>query len=399
MSAHDPALRPPHGLRRWFGRTGEVLPTAGAAPSGPPPPTGSPLRMVRARLLGDIGDFLSAHDLDVNCFTLAVAHDYLTAADHQLVRRIDARVHASGPITVEWLEQAVKEQQGEDNGAATARLMEKLQSNLDEFGRTTHAAQNAATDYGSALETHVGQLSATGQPGAMICELAGLARAMLNRTRELEREMARSDLQTRSLRRGLDQARRSAAEDHLTGLPNRRAFEQRLASEHALAQANGENLIVAFCDIDHFKRINDSHGHDAGDRVLRTVAQSLARISGDKCHIARHGGEEFAILFRGRTLHEAWELLDDTRAEMAERRLVNRATDQPFGKITYSGGLASVFAYADTRVALRAADLALYRAKDEGRNRILIASCEVEEGSTTRGSAGAAALVTSTGLA
>ena len=210
----------------------------------------------------------------------------------------------------------------------------------------------------------------------LMVQLVGLARDMLTRTRELEGEMARSMLETKALRRSLDQARRSAEKDHLTGLPNRRAFENRLAAEYAAAREAQEHLCVAFCDIDNFKRINDEHGHEAGDRVLKTVAGNLARISNDQCHVARHGGEEFVVLFRGPSLHEAWEILDDTRSQMAERRLVNRQNDTPFGKVTFSGGVADVFAYADARAALRAADKALYRAKAEGRNRIAIADRE-----------------------
>ena len=135
----------------------------------------------------------------------------------------------------------------------------------------------------------------------------------------------------------------------------------------------GEPLCVAFCDIDHFKLVNDTHGHEAGDRILCVVAKTLSQISGEKCHIARHGGEEFVMLFRGSSTEEAHQLLDDARAELAARKLVNRRTEQPFGQVTFSGGIADVFAYPDARLALAAADEALYRAKEAGRNRITLA--------------------------
>jgi diguanylate cyclase len=78
------------------------------------------------------------------------------------------------------------------------------------------------------------------------------------------------------------------------------------------------------------------------------------------------------VLLRGRSLHQAWELLDDTRQQMANRKMVNRATDTPFGQVTFSAGIADVFAFEDPRAALGAADQALYRAKAEGRNRIIL---------------------------
>lgn len=102
-------------------------------------------------------------------------------------------------------------------------------------------------------------------------------------------------------------------------------------------------------------------------------AELLQQISNDNCHVARHGGEEFVVLFRGKTQQEAWERLDAMRVNFGERRFVNRSNEKPIGHITFSGGIADVFAHSNPRSALRAADQALYRAKQEGRNRILMA--------------------------
>ncbi|MBS0254803.1 MAG: diguanylate cyclase [Proteobacteria bacterium] len=374
MTAYDPSLhRPRSGILSWLGLGRETEQDAtSASPEAEAVPV-DPLRAARLRHVGDIGQFLAVHDLEVTPYTLAVAHDFLTGEDPQMGRAIEARIQAGEPLSVEWLEQAGRDGSAGGERRALSVLMTRLESNLDEFSRTSSAAKSAATDYSTALESQVNGLQGVENAGEVISELANLAAAMLNRTRELEKEMSRSELQAKTLRRNLDQAKRSAEEDHLTGLPNRRAFEGLLKSEHAAAQAAKEHLCVAFCDIDHFKRINDTHGHDAGDRVLKAVAQTLAKISNDKCHVARHGGEEFVVLLRGKSVNEAWEVLDGAREAMADRRLVNRASDMPFGQVTFSGGIADVFAHGDPRVALKAADEALYRAKAEGRNRIHIA--------------------------
>src|SRR3546814_1689653 len=86
--------------------------------------------------------------------------------------------------------------------------------------------------------------------------------------------------------------------DYLTGLPNRRAFELLLDRHHKEARAALEPLSVAFCDIDEFKKVNDLHGHEAGDRVNKAIADTLARTSNEHCNVARHGGEECGMLFR-----------------------------------------------------------------------------------------------------
>jgi len=196
---------------------------------------------------------------------------------------------------------------------------------------------------------------------------------MLERTREVEQEMKRSAQEASTLRESLERARREAEIDHLTGLPNRRAFEGVLEVQFREAQKEIDMLTVAICDIDHFKQVNDNHGHETGDRVIQAIGQVLARISDDRCHVARHGGEEFVMLFRGRSASEAQAMLDAAREQLAEKRFINRVTDEPIGRITFSGGVANVFGWPDPREALRAADLALYRAKAEGRNRICVA--------------------------
>jgi diguanylate cyclase len=379
MSDNDAKSR---GLLHWLGLGGPASQTpaadepAGAAPEAAEPQ--DPRDRRRQQLIGEVGSFLMTHRLEVNPFTLAVAHDVLTGADVKLARLIEERLLSRQAVTMHWLEDACRTSGRHDGVAQLDALMVKLEHSIRDFGQTTTAAKTMTSDYNSALEQHVNELEQVSKAGVVITELANIARLMLDRTRDIEREMNRSEQQTRSLQRSLEEARRSAEVDHLTGLPNRRAFDNVLKRETAVALAAAEPMCVAICDIDHFKRVNDTHGHEAGDRVIRAVAQSLARISNDTCHVARHGGEEFVILFRGKTLDEARQVLEDARDAMAERRLVNRATDVPFGRITFSGGIADVFAHATPREALKAADDALYAAKASGRN------CIVREGEPIR---------------
>lgn len=386
MTSHDPNLspRPSKGLLGWLrgaAREEEVPQDKGPVETSV---ALDPRRLARSQLLADIADFLLVHDLEINPITLGVAHNYLNGGDGAMTRSIDQRLQSRQPLTLEWIEMILRENGG-DQSEFLNRLMNRLESNIEAFDRTSTAAKTAASEYGDALSAHVDGLeemkpaSAPVDTGELVHELVSIARTMLERTASLEKDMARSMLETRALRRSLEQARRSAEEDHLTGLPNRRAFEHRFNSEFASARDAGDQLAVAFCDIDNFKRINDEHGHEAGDRVLRNVASALTRISDDRCHVARHGGEEFVVLLRGRSLHQAWELLDDARAALAERRMVNRASDMPIGKVTFSAGIADVFSFADSRAALRAADKALYRAKAEGRNRVMVAEPSPEE--------------------
>lgn len=364
---------------RWFVRdddddTSEQGHSSPIATIGSRDPTAREVWLpAKRRLIGKVADFLIDHDLEVLPFTLAIAYDCTTGGSPRMAQLILERAERGLPVTIAWLEEIANESGRDDAGEELATLMGQLEENLDEFGNTMTGARTATSEYNSALQRHVDDLQQVSKADVVISELAALTRAMMERTRAVEADLAHSQSRAEELQKNLEETRRLADQDHLTGLPNRRAFEHTFERELREARLAGEPLCVAFCDIDHFKRINDTHGHPAGDRVLKFVAETLNRISDARCNVARHGGEEFAVLFRGKSITEAWKKLDEAREEIAERRLVNRANDMPFGRVTFSGGVADVFAYSTMSSALKAADEALYAAKQAGRNQIMIA--------------------------
>ena len=359
----------------WF--RGEHADTQGAAwPIGA---SDDLPQLSRAVQLARIGDFLDAHDLAVSPQTLAAAFAVTSGTNPILARRIEDRVAEGERVSGPWLVHASGERSDpgaleEDVASPFEPLLEKLRAMLDSFALATRSARSATGEYGSALEQQAASIAQMdGASGVNLDELAGLVRSMITRTQKAEEDMRRSDQETAGLRTSLAKAQRDAKVDALTGLPNRRAFETQYAELYRDTRESVERLSVAFCDIDHFKKINDRHGHDTGDRMLKAVASSLAAISGENCHVARHGGEEFVMLFRGNSPEEALERLDGLREALAARNFVNRHNEQPIGRVTFSAGIADAFAYPDPREALRAADRALYKAKESGRNRIELA--------------------------
>lgn len=331
------------------------------------------LREAQRELAATIMSFLIDHDLDVTPNNLLIAHSAFSGINPRLARRIAEQAQTEEGITQRWLDELAQQEPVQPDSAELNRMVARLEANLETFQTNTKAARNATSEYGSKLEAHVSDLEQVQKTGELVSHLADIAKAMLERTRRAEEEMRKSEEEARSLRRSLARAKRDAEVDYLTGLPNRRAFEVLLERHYDEARAACEPLSVAFCDIDKFKEVNDTHGHEAGDRVIKLIADTLAHISNDHCHVARHGGEEFVMLFRGLPPSEAASRLDNAREALANRRLINRKTDQPFGQITFSGGVADVFGYSDARAALKAADEALYRAKEGGRNRIELA--------------------------
>ncbi|MGZ5434318.1 MAG: GGDEF domain-containing response regulator [Thermoanaerobaculia bacterium] len=171
--------------------------------------------------------------------------------------------------------------------------------------------------------------------------------------------------------------------DSLTSLHNRRAFDERLGEAFEHARRYGRPLSLAIVDVDHFKAINDVLGHGAGDAVLRGVANTIGARTRQTDFAARVGGEEFAILLPETALFEALQFGEKLRATIAAEPVVG----QP---VTVSIGIAS-FPHSPvpgTAELFRAADQALYRAKENGRNRV-----EIERRRTWRESCGARASV------
>jgi len=178
----------------------------------------------------------------------------------------------------------------------------------------------------------------------------------------------------------LEESHRLAFRDPLTGLPGRRALEERLRSL-------GNRFAIAMVDVDHFKKFNDTHGHDIGDQVLKLVGARLAEVGGGGIAY-RYGGEEFSVLFPGADLEEALPYLEAIRASIERYRMAVRAPDRPKSvedgtkrrgagtpekhlSVTVSIGACAPSARrrAPAQV-IRAADEALYRAKQGGRNKV-----------------------------
>ncbi|HEU4595034.1 MAG TPA: GGDEF domain-containing protein, partial [Pyrinomonadaceae bacterium] len=173
----------------------------------------------------------------------------------------------------------------------------------------------------------------------------------------------------------LDRLRAEADRDYLTGLANRRRFRKALGNEVERWRRYKIPCALVLLDVDHLKKINDAHGHPAGDRVIRAVAASLSELSRDNDTAARLGGEEFALLLAG---------VDSVKAVAAAERLrlaVAAQEVETVGPVTISLGVAACPAHARTeRELFSLSDSALYRAKRGGRNRTEVAGAEAEAG-------------------
>ena len=232
------------------------------------------------------------------------------------------------------------------------------------------AVANPALAYGlpGARNLVVIPFSTEGEPdGALVVERGGSSRTRINASvvAMLGQLAAHAAIAHRNVRL-MAEVKHLATIDGLTGLANRRTFEAALNREVSRAVRSGDALSLLLVDVDHFKKVNDVHGHQAGDDVLRHVGHVLATAGRELDLPARYGGEEFAVLLPGCPAEEAMRVAERLRAGIA-------GDDCPL-PITASVGLAAIHRNAmDGESLVKAADEALYAAKEAGRDRTVMA--------------------------
>jgi diguanylate cyclase len=251
---------------------------------------------------------------------------------------------------------------------------DKLNRQLEHITAAINAAQETNAAYGQTLagasaelehlpeQTHLRQ---------MVQSLAEATRRVHRENSALERRLSDSTQEIARLREHLAEVRKDSMTDSLTNLANRKAFDEGL--ERACADTTAAPLTLVVIDIDHFKRFNDTWGHQTGDQVIRYVASVIGRLGQPPRIAARYGGEEFAVILPATTMSLIIPELDAMRREIGSRALKRRSTNHDLGSVTVSIGVAEHHAEETASNFLERADAALYASKRSGRDRITLA--------------------------
>ncbi len=245
--------------------------------------------------------------------------------------------------------------------AAPVALFGAIGATLSVWATTADASVKVGTAFLVALPAVLGYAAALRQQKTERLEFL-LRRQLLDANRELKDEVVR-----RVALQG--ELERQAFTDLLTGLPNRRALAERFATESARAQRRSEPLSLAMFDLDHFKRVNDTHGHAGGDAVLRGVGEVCARSFRGADMAARVGGEEFAVLLPDVDLQRAGTVLQRFNDLLAATPAM--VGDQAVA-VTATAGVAQHQPGEDLNALMARADAAMYAGKQAGRNRVVL---------------------------
>lgn len=249
--------------------------------------------------------------------------------------------------------------------AATSRYVlskiEELAQWTSEYSGNVSQYQHELIEISDAVN---GVMSSS--PGADGHKILEVLEKIMQSNKSLQERLETAERQLDRQRLQIEEYMSEARTDPLTGLANRRAFDAELDRAFTAWRAGGRSYVLALIDIDYFKQVNDTHGHPAGDVVLRHVARTLATELRDAACVARYGGEEFAVLMKG-PLQVAAERVD------AVRKLIRQHAVAVVGielRVTISAGLTEPRDDALIGSIIRRADEALYAAKNRGRDRV-----------------------------
>ncbi len=298
----------------------------------------------------------------------------LDGSNPELTRRLAAMIAAGGALTAAALEALHADHAAPElDLEALVEGSDAIQSAAQEVLDQVSGNGDALRDYGAALShwsEHLGDHRTVESLANAVATLTAETARAGERNRALEQQLAASTARITRLKDSLAEVKLTATTDSLTGLPNRKAFDTRLRKAATRARADGTALSLLMIDVDHFKRFNDTHGHQVGDLVLRLVGRLLGANVKGRDTAARYGGEEFAVILAGADLRAGVTVAGQMRAELDGKRLVNRGSGEGLGGVTVSVGIAQLRPGEHASDLVSRADAALYRAKHLGRNRV-----------------------------
>lgn len=266
------------------------------------------------------------------------------------------------------------------------RAGDQINATLHDVSNLMQSVRDTTGQFTGTLKTATGKLAKVAVPDDIKDILATITKEtehMMAYNGELEKRLDQSSMMMGELKRDMERIRRQAVTDGLTGLANRKAFDEQIGRICRDSSKNGLIFSLIMMDIDHFKAFNDTYGHQVGDQVLRLVSMTLINEVKGQDMAARYGGEEFAIILPGTNINAARAVAENLRKSVEKKEVINRSTGDNLGQITVSLGVAQFYGGAETSEDLiRRADVALYSAKNKGRNQVAVAKSphEIDSG-------------------
>jgi len=307
--------------------------------------------------------------------TYAVWYSYAAGVPEEVTRKINGMIEKSGSVGPYELDQVHQEflLATEQERKHQELLSRHLDHEMAEIVKLVQGHLTTSDSYSGSLKKTATSLDEMSSPAQVRTAIEVLLREnakMRSDTVKLNESLTQTRAQVRKLRASLEKSREKEMRDSMTNLANRRYFEISLAREITEARTHGSSMCLVLIDIDHFKRINDTHGHIVGDDVLRYFAAILMSNVKGRDLAARYGGEEFALILPETQVEQAHALCRHIMEQLEKSRLVLSEGKRPIGQLTASFGISQYRSDDEPEQLLTRADEKLYEAKNAGRNRI-----------------------------
>jgi diguanylate cyclase len=260
--------------------------------------------------------------------------------------------------------------QGARNRASHGAVQGELARVLDIILKLVNVNSSYRASLGHISGTLGGQSQAA-QVRKIIAALLTEYQSMREETQRLSDELEGKQSEKKNVEDRLSQVDGDTRLDTMTGVGNRRAFDQELKAAIQHCRADGIALSLVMTDIDHFKSINDTYGHQIGDEVLKMLARIIRSSVRNSDVACRYGGEEFAIIMAKADLDTAKSVAERIRKRFESRRISIKLSGQSLGRVTASFGIAELRIGDDVQTLTQRADRKLYAAKAAGRNRVM----------------------------
>ena len=327
-------------------------------------------------LLRQVLALAAPHDAPLNPMSFAVFYEHAAGINPRLSAALEEALKASPRQDDAVLVRLYAAHVAEVGIDQAQRIQGDMQRVMTDIVQSAARTGEAAGAFGNRLADLSGALSAESSPDlAQQVQSARVStQAMRDSVQTLQQQVSASQREIDGLRADLLRTREEAILCPLTRVLNRRGFDQKLQDMLHTPPPNGTQHCLIMLDIDHFKRVNDTHGHQLGDRVLEGLGAVLRSVPDEPdMTCARYGGEEFAVLLPASSLSKALQVAETLRSRTRGIRLRNRGTQTVEMTVTVSAGVAAWRPGDDAASLLSSADAALYRAKSAGRDRVIAA--------------------------
>ena len=303
-----------------------------------------------------------------------ILYAFTTSANRELSDALREALQADACLTDEAAERIYNKFIAKKNFSEHVdEVGSKVSRQMSDIMTVIEDAYRRAGDYGESIQGVNQKLSRIESPQQLkqvLEEVFETTSDMAKYNKVLEERLAESKTQIDELQMKLELTRVESFTDELTGLTNRKRFDQALELEMTEAVESSHPLCLLLLDIDYFKKFNDTHGHQTGDQVLRLVAHTMkTNVKGRDC-AARYGGEEFAILLPKTSINNAMTLAEQIRIAVKSKELVKKSTNESLGHVTLSIGVSCYRPGETAMEFIERADKCLYAAKETGRDNV-----------------------------